>query len=57
MVFLHYKVRNIVVRNMEVYGVTRNAGIIEGLPESPFEGITFANITIQGADKGCVAHG
>ncbi|KAK3260329.1 hypothetical protein CYMTET_30707 [Cymbomonas tetramitiformis] len=45
-------VRNVVVRNVEMHGVTSNVGIIEGLPESPFQAVTLENIKVDGQEKG-----
>eukprot|EP00238_Polyblepharides_amylifera_P007831 CAMPEP_0196573106 /NCGR_PEP_ID=MMETSP1081-20130531/3055_1 /TAXON_ID=36882 /ORGANISM="Pyramimonas amylifera, Strain CCMP720" /LENGTH=498 /DNA_ID=CAMNT_0041890693 /DNA_START=153 /DNA_END=1650 /DNA_ORIENTATION=+ len=43
-------VKNISVRNVEIHGVSRDVGIIEGLPESPFQGLILENIHVDHAN-------
>eukprot|EP00899_Mesostigma_viride_P008661 jgi/Mesvir1/17797/Mv12902-RA.1 len=44
--------RNIYVRDVRMYSVTRRAGIISGLPESPIHGLYLHNITVDSAPEG-----
>ena len=45
-------IRNVVMRNVNIDGVHRYAGVIAGLPEAPIDGLVLENIHLKNVKKG-----
>lgn len=45
-------IRNVAMRNVNIDGVQRYAGVIAGLPEAPIQGLTLENIHLKNVRKG-----
>lgn len=45
-------IRNVVMRNVNIDGVQRYAGVIAGLPEAPLDGLVLENVHLKNVKKG-----